>query len=35
MGGRDQIVPVEVGAYAAQHIRSARFVEIPGVGHLS
>jgi hypothetical protein len=35
MGARDQIVPVEVGAYAAQHIRSARIVEIPGVGHLS
>jgi class 3 adenylate cyclase len=28
-------VPVEAGAYTAQHIRSARFIELPGVGHLS
>ena len=34
-GGEDQIVPVDVGAYTAQHIRSARFVELPGVGHVA
>jgi pimeloyl-ACP methyl ester carboxylesterase len=34
-GSEDQIVPVEAGAYTAQHIRSARFIELPGVGHLS
>jgi pimeloyl-ACP methyl ester carboxylesterase len=34
-GGEDQIVPVDVGAYTAQHIRSARFVEVPGVGHVA
>ena len=33
-GSEDQIVPVEAGAYTAQRIRSARFIEIPGVGHL-
>ncbi len=34
-GSDDQIVPVEVGAYTAQRLRSARFVELPGVGHLA
>ena len=34
-GSEDQIVPVEAGAYTAQRIRSARFIELAGVGHLS
>jgi pimeloyl-ACP methyl ester carboxylesterase len=34
-GAEDQIVPVEVGAYTAERIPSARFVAIPGVGHLA
>jgi pimeloyl-ACP methyl ester carboxylesterase len=34
-GSEDQVVPVEAGAYTAQYIRSARFIEIPGVGHLA
>jgi class 3 adenylate cyclase/alpha-beta hydrolase superfamily lysophospholipase len=34
-GGDDQVVPVEVGRYTANHLRSARFVELPGVGHLA
>jgi class 3 adenylate cyclase len=34
-GSDDQIVPVEVGRYTAQRLKSARFVEVPGVGHLS
>jgi pimeloyl-ACP methyl ester carboxylesterase len=34
-GSDDQIVPVEVGAYTARRLRSARFVELPGVGHLA
>lgn len=34
-GSEDGIVPVEVGAYTAQHLRSARFVELAGVGHLA
>jgi pimeloyl-ACP methyl ester carboxylesterase/class 3 adenylate cyclase len=34
-GSEDQIVPVEAGAYTAQRIRSARFIEIPGVGHVA
>jgi pimeloyl-ACP methyl ester carboxylesterase len=34
-GSEDEIVPVEVGAYTAQHLRSARFVELAGVGHLA
>lgn len=34
-GSEDQIVPVEAGAYTARRIRSARFVEMPGVGHLA
>jgi pimeloyl-ACP methyl ester carboxylesterase/class 3 adenylate cyclase len=34
-GSEDQIVPVEAAAYTAQCIRSARFIEMPGVGHLA
>lgn len=34
-GSEDQVVPVEVGRYTAQRLRAARFVEIPGVGHLA
>jgi class 3 adenylate cyclase len=34
-GSEDQIVPVEVGAYTAQRLPSAQFVELPGVGHLA
>jgi class 3 adenylate cyclase len=34
-GTEDQLVPVEVGAYTAQRIPSARLVEIPGAGHLA
>jgi pimeloyl-ACP methyl ester carboxylesterase len=34
-GSDDQVVPVEVGAYMAQRLRTARFVELPGVGHLA
>jgi pimeloyl-ACP methyl ester carboxylesterase/class 3 adenylate cyclase len=34
-GGEDQIVPVEVGAYMARRLPSARFIELPGVGHLA
>jgi class 3 adenylate cyclase len=34
-GSEDQIVPVEAGAYTAQRIRAARFIEIAGVGHLA
>ena len=34
-GSEDAIVPVEVGAYTAQRLRSARFVELEGVGHLA
>jgi len=34
-GSEDEIVPVDVGAYTAQHLPSARFVELAGVGHLA
>lgn len=34
-GSDDQIVPVEVGRYAARRMGSARFVELAGVGHLA
>jgi len=34
-GEEDQIVPVEVGEYVAQRLRSGRLVVLPGVGHLS
>jgi pimeloyl-ACP methyl ester carboxylesterase/class 3 adenylate cyclase len=33
-GSEDQIVPVEIGRYTAQRLRAARFVELPGIGHL-
>ena len=34
-GSEDQVVPVEVGRYTAQRLRAARFVELPGLGHLA
>ena len=34
-GSQDQIVPVQAGAYTAQCMRSARFIELPGLGHLA
>jgi pimeloyl-ACP methyl ester carboxylesterase len=34
-GSEDEIVPVEVGAYTAQRLGSARFVELEGIGHLA
>jgi len=34
-GGDDLVVPVEVGRYTAQRLPTARFVEIPDVGHLA
>jgi class 3 adenylate cyclase len=34
-GSDDAIVPVAAGAYTAQHLRSARFVEVPEMGHLA
>jgi class 3 adenylate cyclase len=34
-GSEDQIVPVEVGRYTAQRLRTARYFEVPGVGHLA
>jgi class 3 adenylate cyclase len=34
-GSEDTVVPVQVGAYTAERLRSARFVELPGVGHLA
>jgi class 3 adenylate cyclase len=34
-GSEDQIVPVQAGAYTAQHIRSARFIELAGFGHVA
>lgn len=33
-GSDDQVVPVEAGKYTAHHLPSARFVELPGFGHL-
>jgi pimeloyl-ACP methyl ester carboxylesterase/class 3 adenylate cyclase len=33
-GSDDQVVPVEAGKYIAHHLPSARFVELPGFGHL-
>lgn len=36
MHGRDdQIVPVDVGRYTAERLQAARFIELPGVGHLA
>lgn len=34
-GTNDEVVPVEVAAFTAQRLRSARLVELPGVGHLA
>jgi pimeloyl-ACP methyl ester carboxylesterase/class 3 adenylate cyclase len=34
-GADDQIVPVEVGRQTAERLHAARFVELPGVGHLA
>jgi class 3 adenylate cyclase len=34
-GSEDALVPVQVGAYTAERLPSARFVEVPGVGHLA
>jgi class 3 adenylate cyclase len=34
-GSEDTVVPVQVGTYTAERLRSARFVELPGVGHLA
>ena len=34
-GREDRIVPVEVAKYTARRLPSARFVELPGVGHLA
>jgi len=34
-GSDDQVVPVEVGRYTAERLPTARFVELPGVGHLA
>jgi class 3 adenylate cyclase len=34
-GSEDQIVPVEVARYTAQRFRTARLVEIEGIGHLA
>jgi len=34
-GSEDTVVPVGAAAYTAQRLSSARFVEIPGMGHLA
>jgi pimeloyl-ACP methyl ester carboxylesterase len=34
-GSDDRLVPPEVGAYTAQRVGPARFVELPDVGHVS
>ncbi len=34
-GSEDRVVPVEVGRYTAERLSSARFVALPGVGHLA
>jgi class 3 adenylate cyclase len=34
-GSEDQIVPVDAGRYTAERLRAARFVELPGLGHLA
>ncbi|MBV9166904.1 MAG: adenylate/guanylate cyclase domain-containing protein, partial [Solirubrobacterales bacterium] len=34
-GSEDRIVPMDVGEYAAHRMPSARFVALPGVGHLA
>jgi class 3 adenylate cyclase len=34
-GAEDRVVPVEVGRHTAERLEAARFVELPGVGHLA
>ena len=34
-GGDDKVVPPAIGAYTAQLLPAARYVELPGVGHLA
>lgn len=34
-GSDDRVLPVDVGTYTAQRLPTARFVELPGVGHLA
>src|SRR5690349_16281253 len=34
-GSEDRIVPREVGKYVARRVPSARFMELPGMGHLA
>ena len=34
-GSEDEVVPVELGAYMARRLPSARLVELEGIGHLS
>jgi hypothetical protein len=34
-GSEDTVVPVQVGVYTAERLGSARFAEVPGVGHLA
>jgi class 3 adenylate cyclase len=34
-GAEDRVLPVEVGRYTAERLEAARFVELPGVGHLA
>jgi len=34
-GSDDQVLPVDVGRYTAERLSRARFVELPGVGHLA
>ena len=34
-GAEDKVIPVEVARYVASSIPTARFVEIPGIGHLA
>lgn len=34
-GSEDEVVPIELGAYMARRLPSARLVELEGIGHLS
>ena len=34
-GSEDQVVPVEAGRYTAERLGAARFVDLPGLGHLA
>jgi pimeloyl-ACP methyl ester carboxylesterase len=34
-GSEDRLVPPEVGAYTAQRMGAARFIQLPNVGHMS